>query len=320
MRSLSLFSGCMGLDLGLELSGIETVAYVDKDPACRATIRLNRPDAVIFEDVFDPAVVAFARRKRVDLITGGPPCQSFSVAGRRRFLDDERGKAMLGFVSVVEQVRSPFFLMENVQGLMSANGGRVIAELQDRFAAAGYQTSCGVLNAAEYGVPQARRRFIMIGHRGAEVEMPQGNEPTRTLQHAIGDLELSPGEGLNFSPSMQTIMEMVPEGGCWKSLPKRLQDKLMHNVNIHSGGLTSFFRRLQYKKPSPTLLTAPTHRKTTLCHPRQTRPLSVAEYQRIQCFPDDWKVHGSTRDKYRQLGNAVPVLFAERLGDAIVAA
>jgi DNA (cytosine-5)-methyltransferase 1 len=319
VTSLSLFSGCLGLDLGLEYAGIRTIAYVDKDPVCRQTIQLNRPDAVCFDDVFDPAVITYAQRRDVDIIVGGPPCQSFSTIGKRTFLKDDRGKAMLGFVRTIEQVRPKVFAMENVRGLMSA--GNIVAQLVQRFTAAGYAVAYKLVNAADYGVPQLRQRFIMMGalHTSAPT-MPKDTVVTRhrLLQDVISDLEKDPGVGASFSPAMQAVMARIPEGGNWRSLPSKLQNSAMGNANRDSGGLTSYYRRLSYTRPAPTLLTAPTQRATTLCHPRVTRPLSVAEYKRIQCFPDAWQLAGSITAQYRQLGNAVPVLLGRVIGAALL--
>ena len=113
MKSLSLFSGCLGLDLGLEQAGISAAAYVDKDPVCRETIRLNRPGVPVFEDVFDPRLPQFAKEQRINVIVGGPPCQSYSTMGRRRFLRDPRGRAVLGFLALVRAVEPQYFILEH---------------------------------------------------------------------------------------------------------------------------------------------------------------------------------------------------------------
>ena len=319
LRSLSLFSGCLGLDLGMEMSGIRTVAYVDKDPVCRRTIAHNRPNVPVFDDVFSMTMRSFAKKAKVDVVVGGPPCQSFSTIGRRRFLEDPRGQAVLGFVEVIEFLQPSFFVMENVQGIISAKHGGVVDQLQTRFSKAGYNTKWDLLNAVDFGVPQSRKRFLMIGYRGRHsIIMPSPIHGVNTLYEAIGDLEDLDRDTLAFPASIAKVMPKIPEGGCWKSLPPEERARVMGNATLSSGGLTAFYRRLSYSKPSPTLLTSPVQRATTLCHPKKNRPLSVAEYKRIQCFPDDWKVAGSLRDQYRQLGNAVPVLFGKAIGKALV--
>ncbi len=317
MKSLSIFSGCMGLDLGLEKAGIKPLAYVDLDSACRATIRANRPNAKIFEDVFAQDVLDFASDADIDVVVGGPPCQSFSTIGKRAFLSDDRGKALLGFIDIIRVAQPEFFILENVQGLLFAQDGYLVEQISRRFHKLGYHVTWSVLNAADLGVPQARRRFVMIGCKSNPIEITYLKRPTKTLKQAIGDLESKSGEGVLFSDAMCSIMSHVPEGGCWRDLPKKIQDKAMGKANKQSGGLTAFYRRLCYDRPSPTLLTSPAQRATTLCHPKHTRPLNIDEYKRIQCFPDNWKVIGSVREKYRQIGNAVPVLMGQVLGNLI---
>lgn len=315
ITSLSLFSGCLGLDLGLEMSGIKTVAYVEKDKNCQQTISQNRPNTTIFDDVFNKDIF---RIKNVDIIVGGPPCQSFSTIGKRRFLDDERGLAMLGFVKVIDVIRPRMFLMENVQGIVSADEGRVLKQLIDRFSKMGYTIDWSIIDASDFQVPQIRKRFVMIGTKGIKIELSKMPIFTQKvlLKDVIKDLE-NEGEYCQFSPSMVEVMKKIPEGGNWKSLNPKEQDKVMGKANRKSGGLTAFYRRLSYEKPSPTLLTSPTQKATTLAHPKKNRPLSIQEYKRIQGFSDSWSVAGSIREQYRQLGNAVPVLMGKALGKLI---
>jgi len=319
LRSLSLFSGCQGLDLGMEKKGIKACAFVDSDSTCRETIRINCPRAIIFKDVFDSEVLNFARNTQIDVVVGGPPCQSFSTIGKRDFLHDPRGKALLGFIAVVKAACPEYFVLENVQGIISAEKGKIIRQLRSHFVRLGYNVSWSLLNASDFGVPQLRKRFVMLGCKSRLLHMPIPKVKPKTLREAICDLEEHPGSFSPFSDAMQEVMSHVPEGGCWRDLPTKMQDKSMGNANRKSGGLTAFYRRLAYNKPSPTLLTSPTQRATTLCHPKQTRPLSVLEYKRIQCFPDNWKLAGSTRSQYRQLGNAVPVLLGKAIGNMLIA-
>ena len=314
ITSLSLFSGAGGLDLGLELAGIKTKVYVDKDKHCRSTILKNRPNAVVYDDVFNKDILKY---KDVDIVVGGPPCQSFSTIGNRKFLNDIRGKAMLGFVEVVKSIKPQVFLMENVQGIVSADG--VLDHLIELFSKIGYEIDWKILNAADFQVAQIRKRFVMIGTKGKKIELSKIQHSTKTviLKEVIEDLENNPGECAVFSKSMAKFMQKIPEGGNWKNLSCKDQDEAMGKADRQSGGLTAFYRRLSYDKQAPTLLTSPTQRATTLCHPSKDRPLSISEYKRIQCFPDNWIVEGSTSDKYRQFGNAVPVSMGKALGKLI---
>jgi len=111
---------------------------------------------------------------------------------------------------------------------------------------------------------------------------------------------------------------MVPEGGNWKNLPSDILQEAMGGAYKSGGGKVGFYRRLSYSQPSPTVVTSPIQKATMMCHPTQDRPLSVSEYARIQQFPDSWKIIGTTVDKYRQIGNAVPVGLAKAIGAAIV--
>jgi len=325
MECISLFSGCLGLDLGLERAGFDLLACVEKESSCRETIRKNRPGVPIFEDITKLSVrellKASGRRKgQVTLLCGGPPCQSFSTIGRRGSVLDERGQLLFEYLRILEGVRPKFFVMENVKGLLSSYGGKrpVLEDLLDRLADKGYtNTEFTVLNAADYGVPQKRERLLLIGSRlKGRIPLP---EPTHgdswvTLGDVIKDLEDDPGACARFSKKMLSFLRKIPQGGNWRSLSLKDRKKAMGNADLSSGGLTAFYRRLSYDLPSPTLLTSPTQRATTLCHPTQDRPLSVLEYKRIQGFPDDWALEGTLAQRYRQLGNAVPVGLGEAVG------
>jgi len=316
ITSLSVFSGCLGLDLGLEMAGLKTIAYVDKDENCHSTIVKNRPKAIVLNNIFDKNV---CRYKNVDIIVGGPPCQSFSTIGKRKFLNCPDGLTMLGFVNIIKNIKPKMFLMENVQGIISADKGAILKQLIEQFSQMGYNIDWGVLNSSDFQVPQIRKRFIMIGNKGKKIELSKATSSKRIilLKEAIGDLENKSGACATFSPLMADFMKKIPEGGNWKSLTPKEQDNAMGAANRKSGGLTAFYRRLSYDRQSPTLVASPTHRGTTLCHPRKNRPLSVAEYKRIQGFPDDWIIAGSVMNQYRQLGNAVPVLMGKALGKLI---
>jgi len=323
MSSVSLFSGCLGMDLGLERAGIVARAFVEKDETCRETIQMNRPGVPCFDDVFSVTGAQLARAVgRVDALVGGPPCQSFSTIGRRGAMRDGRGLAMLEYLRILGEVHPRFFVMENVTGILSAekDGKPLMPWLLSRFERFGYSVGWWKLNANDYGVPQKRMRVIVIGSLEGRVQMPVPSTKTPpTLHDAIGDLDGDPGECARFGPSLTRFLRMIPEGGDWRSLDARNRKLAMGGAILSSGGLTAFYRRLSYDRPCPTLLTSPTQRATTLCHPRHLRPLSVAEYKRVQGFPDDWRLAGSTTQKYRQLGNAVPVALAEAVGNGVTA-
>jgi DNA (cytosine-5)-methyltransferase 1 len=323
MTVLSLFSGAMGLDLGLEAAGFNTVACADSDATCRKTISVNRPEMRVFEDVTEVT-------KGMDeplIVSGGPPCQSWSTMGRRLGFSDPRGLLVMEFGRVVRELLPRFFVMENVKGLasMSSPDGRLaLSVILDEFKETGYKTVHGVVDAVNYGTPQFRERLLVIGSRDDEgVFLP---EPThfrrhqdatmrwKTLGGAIRDLEEDPGEYSPFSPKRAKWLEKIPPGANWNALSDEEKKEAMGGAFLSGGGKTGFFRRLTYEEPCPTLVTSPAQKSTLLCHPANTRPLSTREYARVQQFPDSWTFEGSLPDTYRQLGNAVPVGLGAAIG------
>lgn len=346
---ISLFSGAMGLDIGLEQAGLDVVIGQDFDASCVATMRANGHN-VLGGDIrsIDPAdlldMVGMAPGEAF-LLCGGPPCQPFSTAGKRLGINDPRGSLFMDFIRMIDYIRPRFFIMENVKGLMSAplkhvptterdqadpeqQLGTVLEVILSEFSKLGYKTVYGILDAVNYGVPQFRERFVMIGSRENEdiflpipthFQMHQDpNYQWRTLGDSIIDLEFAPGECAAFSRDRLSYLRMVPEGGNWRDLPEDVRQEAMGGAYRSGGGKVGFFRRLTYKQPSPTLVTSPVQKATMMCHPRQDRPLSIQEYARIQQFPTGWKFVGTNAAKYRQIGNAVPVGLALALGKAVL--
>lgn len=341
-KGISLFSGAQGLDLGLEMAGIQTAVGQDMEPSCVQTMAANGRRAIPgdvrairAEDLLEASGMV---RGEPFLICGGPPCQPFSTAGRRMGINDPRGSLFVDFVRMIDEIRPRFFVMENVKGLLSAKlrdtGGsasetKVLDIILEEFRRLRYKTVFGLLDAVNYGVPQFRERFVMIGSRDNEpifLPVPTHFQKHQlpehrwmTLEQTIKGLESVPGECGSFPESRLQYLRMIPEGGNWKSLPPDTAEKAMGGAYRSGGGKVGFFRRLSYAQPSPTLVTSPTQKATMMCHPTQDRPLSVAEYARIQQFPKDWRIMGATQEKYKQIGNAVPVGLAKAIGDTIVA-
>ena len=140
----------------------------------------------------------------------------------------------------------------------------------------------------------------------------------QTLGDTIRDLEHDCGECAAFGEDRLSFLKLVPEGGNWRDLPVDLKQMAMGGAFESGGGKVGFYRRLSYNQPSPTLVTSPVQKATMMCHPTQNRPLSIREYARIQQFPDDWIFMGTSAEKYRQIGNAVPVGLSEALGKAVL--
>jgi DNA (cytosine-5)-methyltransferase 1 len=341
----------MGLDIGLMKSGLRIAVGQDYDLACTQTIKANGHKVLAgdirelrAQDVLDAAGL---ERGQPFLVCGGPPCQPFSTAGKRMGINDPRGSLFMDYVRMIDYIRPRFFIMENVKGLQSAaithipirnrSGtyesedilpGSVLKVILSEFAKLGYRTVYGVLDAVNYGSPQFRERFVLIGSRDNEdiyLPMPTHfqlhQKPSylwRTLKSAIHDLENAESECASFSRERISLLRMVPEGGNWRDLPKEVVESAMGGAYLSGGGKVGFYRRLSYDQPSPTLVTSPVQKASMLCHPKKDRPLSVLEYARIQQFPDNWVFAGTTSAKYRQIGNAVPVGLAEALGRAII--
>lgn len=347
---ISFFSGAMGLDIGLGKAGLHVVIGQDFEPSCVETMKTNGHN-VLGGDIRDikPETILDVTGLKIGepfMICGGPPCQPFSTAGKRLGINDPRGSLFMDFIRMIDYIKPRFFVMENVKGIMSAPLKHVPTEEHDKedlkqklgtvldvilseFDKLGYKTVYGILDAVNYGVPQFRERFVLIGSRDNEdiflpfpthFQMHQNpNYRWKTVGDAIKDLESEPGECTALSGDRKKYIHMVPEGGNWKDLPKDIIPIAMGGAYESGGGKVGFYRRLSYSQPAPTITTSPAQKATMLCHPNQDRPLSVKEYARIQQFPDDWIFTGTVAAKYKQIGNAVPVGLAEAIGRAIIA-
>ena len=363
-RTLSLFSGAMGLDLGIEATGrFNLLACLEKEPSFCETIRLNRDtgrlpkDLRIYEsdicDISPERVMSECNLKpgELDLLIGGPPCQSYSTAGRRGTTQDPRGMLLWQFLKFVEVLQPKFFVMENVRGLISAalkhrpiaerpeRGGKPLTDEEERGSvvrllahdlqkcgSAAYHMDCFEVNAVNYGAPQLRERVIFIGNRyNKRVPFPDpthgynepGLKPWSTLHDAIGGLT-NPGEVImDFSPRKKGFLSMVLEGSNWRSMPVEVQKESMGRAWLSKGGRSGWWRKLSFDLPCPTLVTMPNHSSTSLCHPTELRALSLKEYALIQEFPTDWIVFGSPMQQYAQIGNAVPVRLGTVTGEVV---
>jgi len=374
-KVISLFSGGMGLDLGLDSTGhYELVACVEKEKVFCDTIRANvaagkvNPKLKVFQcDIseLDPAAVLAAvglKPGEVDVIVGGPPCQTFSTAGKRESVQDPRGTLLWQFLRYIEYMQPKFFLMENVRGLVSAalqhrpiiqrpeNGGPALTDNElpgsvlrqfsqdlQSIPNAAYHFDVFEVNSVNYGAPQIRERVIFIGNRfNMQVDFPnpthgpaasikpqsdmfQGTTllPWATLRDAIGNLSEADPIVLDFSPRKKSFLSLVPPGSNWRSLPIELQMESMGKAWHAKGGRSGWWRRLTFDLPCPTLMTMPNHASTALCHPTETRALSLKEYARIQEFPDDWEFSGTVSERYRQVGNAVPTRLGQVAGEVV---
>lgn len=347
---ISLFSGAMGLDLGLKKAGLNIVLGQDSDLDCVATMKANGCN-VYAGDIreIDPQNLLEQAKMQIGepfLICGGPPCQPFSTAGKRLGINDPRGSLFMEFIRMIDYIRPRFFVMENVKGIMSAplkhipikdrganykrdEFGTVLDVVLSEFKKLGYKTVYGVLDAVNYGSPQFRERFILIGSRDCEeIFLPfpthfqthQNPEYRwRTIADVFNDINPNDNEVATLSEERMEYLRQIPEGGNWRDLPADQIKGAMGGAYTSGGGKAGFYRRLSFNQPSPTVVTSPVQKATMMCHPTENRPLSVRECARIQQFPDDWIFTGATVAKYRQIGNAVPVGLGEAIGKAIIA-
>jgi DNA (cytosine-5)-methyltransferase 1 len=358
--SISLFTGAYGLDLGLEQAGFHTVTVVEKDRDAVKTIALNRPflqESAIAREIQNVTsqqlleeggrVLNLGRAlkpQEVDLVTGGPPCQPFSTAGKRGSVMDPRGSLFMDFIRIVKEVQPRFFLMENVKGLLSASlrhrpinqrgkdypplepdeiPGSTLKVVLSEMKEIGYNVVYNLLEAADYGVPQNRERVIFIGSRDGETPtfpIPKYCKDGkilpkwRTLKDALTGLVDAKPEFMSYSESRLKYLRLLEAGQNWKHLPEDLKQEAMGGAYNSGGGKVGFYRRLSWDKPSPTITTSPHQKATDMCHPVELRSLTVRESAKLQTFPDDWIFYGSVSSKYKQIGNAVPVLLAKELG------
>ena len=330
---ISMFSGAMGLDNGIEQAGMKIRLCVEFQHAMAETIRANKPDIPLIEDDVRNysgndlrARAGLSQDDEVFLVCGGPPCQAFSTAGKRLGFDDDRGNVFLKYLDLIGEIRPKYFLLENVRGLLSASyspnskvdnreKGTALLYALEKIKSIGYSATFTLYDSANYGVPQRRERVIILGSRdGYKIPLippthssdgERGLMKWRTFRDAVRGVR-----GCTAAPIPQRrikFFRMLGPGQYWKDLPQNVQEEAMGRSFALPGGKTGFYRRLAWDEPSPTLVTCPTMPATDLMHPEEDRALSIEEYARIQMFPDNWVFKGRMADIYKQIGNAVPV-------------
>lgn len=315
--AVELFAGAGGLALGLEKSGFHTQCFVEIDKTCCKTLKYNRPEwNVIESDICQIDFTPF--KNKIDLVTGGFPCQAFSYAGKKLGFEDTRGTLFYEFARCVRETNPKMFLAENVRGLLSHDNGHTFQTILNVFQELGYHVKYKVLNAAYYGVGQKRERVFIVGVRNdfkTTFEFPKPNKKMTTLAEALKDCPKSPGA--LYSEKKKAVLDLVPPGGCWINLPENVAKTYMGKSYYAGGGKRGMARRISWDEPCLTLTCSPSQKQTERCHPEETRPFTIREYARIQSFPDEWEFIGSIGSQYKQIGNAVPVKLAEAVGLAL---
>jgi len=354
-KVLSFFSGAMGLDIGLEMAGFKTLLACEVDKSSRETILFNKPNIGLIGDIrlhSAQQVLHYAGLNtgdEVELMAGGPPCQAFSTAGKRKGFNDERGNVFLKYISLIEEIKPKYLIIENVRGILSTKlslrdedavssslsplfreqPGSALFYIKKRLELAGYKISFNLYNSANFGTPQIRERIIITGALGNE-KLPFlfpshhkngefGLKRWVTFRDAVSNISRD-CDYIKFPEKRLKFYKFLKAGQNWRNLSDAQQREALGNVYYLSGGKSGFFRRLAWDKPAPTIVTHPAMPATDLCHPTEDRPLSVQECKRVQEFPDDWIIKGSILDQYRQIGNAVPISLAKAAGELIMSA
>lgn len=337
---IDIFSGAGGLSLGAEWAGITVRYAIELDENSAKTYSKNHPNTkIIREDISNVDTAAFLH-ENIFILFGGPPCQGFSVSNRKtRNIENENNGLFKEFLRFVSDLNPEWFLFENVEGLVNFDKGKTLRYILNQFQKIGYKTSEAILYASDYGVPQHRNRFFIVGNRNnIDFSFPCPSNTTITVGEAIKDLpilengshsdvlpyrdivELSEYAKLmrkrsnnstqNYvSKNANYIIERykyIKQGQNWRSIPESLMSNYKDKNNCHSG----IYKRLEENKPSVVISN---YRKNMLIHPWQDRGLSVREAARLQSFPDDFTFEGTIHYIQQQIGNAVPPLLAEAI-------
>lgn len=341
---ISLFSGAGGLDYGFEAAGFETTVAVEMDHSCCETLRANRSWTILETDITkvsgrDVLRAAGLRVGETDVLIGGPPCQPFSKSGYwkhgdARRLDDPRAETLSAYLRILEETRPKVFLLENVEGLAYRNKDEGLQFVLDEIKAINrrrgtkYDPAFEVVNAASYGVPQLRKRLIMVGSRdGTKFNIPapthrltaelveEGDarlEPPRNAWDALADVVLDPNEDVAATGRWADLLPSIPEGSNYLWHTDRGGGEALFGWRRR---YWSFLLKLAKNKPSWTVQAQPGPGSGPFHW--DNRRLSMRELCRLQTFPDNVVVRGSRHIVQRQIGNAVPSLLAEVFARAI---
>jgi DNA (cytosine-5)-methyltransferase 1 len=323
---IELFAGGGGLALGLEKAGLKCAMLNELNKDACTTLRKNRPNWNVKEgDIADIDFTSYFNK--VDVVTGGFPCQSFSYAGKRLGFEDARGTLFYQFARAVKEIQPLIAIGENVRGLLSHDSGKTLAGMVSILDELGYNViPPRILKAIYHKVPQKRERLIIVALRkdvNLSFNFPLQHKKIYTLRDALkkGDLfdsDVPFSHGQAYPKRKKEILAQVPPGGCWRELPLETQKEYMMKSFYLGGGKTGMARRISWNEPCLTLTCAPAQKQTERCHPDDTRPFTIREYARIQTFPDSWQFAGSLSSQYRQIGNAVPVNLAKEIGLCVI--
>lgn len=314
MNFVEVCAGGGGLGLGFVMEGFEPLLFNEIDANCCETLRRNHPEYSDRIAMCDMSSLDLSGME-FDILMGGIPCQPFSHAGKRLGFGDSRGGLFHAFASILGRSRPKFFLVENVKGLVTHDRGRTLRSVLGLLENGGdYRVKYKVVDSSDHEVPQRRQRVIIVGVR-SDIDFEYKFPAASSRRVVLGDVlvDVPPSNSPSYSESRRMVLDLVPQGGNWKNLPRDVKESYMGAAIRSGGGKTGFARRLSMESFSPTLTTSPSQKATEACHPLETRPLTVREYARIQTFPDSYEFAGGVADQYRQIGNAVPVNMARHL-------
>lgn len=327
-NSIELFAGAGGLALGLEMAGFSTKALIEIDQYCCDTLRANAPKYFRVAKIFQRDIRELTVREvleetglkcdEVDLIAGGPPCQSFSISKipkGGRTLDDPRDDLFLNFVRFVREIRPTVFLMENVPGLLNKAGGKVFKRVLDAFGSLGYRLNHKVLNSADYGVPQIRKRLFILGSRDDLLL----RFPSPTHSPVSSNLSGMPSYA-TIRQAFSKLTSNMPN----QEMPRHTKKKMQKLASIQPGSPWKNWRfRDTWDTPSRCVTG---HCRDDWVHPEESRTGTVRELATLQSYPVDYVFKGPIMAlnnvkyhfQYRQVGNSVPILLAKAIGSTIL--
>lgn len=347
MKAIDLFAGCGGLSLGFMKAGYTISKAVEFDESIANTYKMNHPEVdVIVDDIRNIDTTGTFKKGDAEIIIGGPPCQGFSMAGtriRQGFIDDPRNYLFKHYYNVVKAVKPKFFVMENVKGMLTMQGGKIFREIVNTFTSSDlmdgkpYYLHYRVVRAVDFGIPQKRERLIIIGSLYNNINFEKIWEETKldierqypdyfsnvTVEDAIGNLPETSEDGKISNPApmtsyqeylssnMKQICNHKKSNHSKTAIARMKQIKAGQNYtalnekinSVHSGS----YGRLCWDEQAPTITTRfDTPAGGRFIHPVENRTLTPREAARIQSFPDDFIFYGSNREISRQIGNAVP--------------
>ena len=328
-KIVSIFSGIDILGLGFK-DEFDVVLAVEKEALACETLRKNKDKyhpnmKVINKDIFTISDEEILKYKGISGIIGGAPCQAYSNAKATFDPNDERINCLFEYVRWVNLIRPEFFVLENTDALTQDKKKYILDSFISQSSNLGYKIKWKILNAHEHGNVQKRKRIILVGVRDdikREFQFPTPCIERKYVKDIIIPGE-EVGECAKYDEKRAYVASFVPQGGNWRDLPTEELKKLALLGNYapekRKGGMTGVYRRLSMSDGyvCPTLVTSPTQRNTLCIHPLEDRPLSIKEYKRAQGIPDDYVVLGSTANKYKFIGNAVPLEMAKAISNNV---